>query len=60
MITKVVESSLDEVEFLGRKNIEIESDESQSENNSNSDSEINLEKIRSDVLPSFMKTRKED
>ena len=60
IITNVVESSLDEVEFLARKYIKIESDESQSEDNSNSDSEINLEKIRSDVLSSFMKTRKED
>ena len=52
IITKVVESSLDEVEFLGRKGMKIESD------NSNSDSEISLEKIRSDVLSSFMKNKK--
>ena len=31
IITKVVESSLDEVEFLGRKSIKIESDDSDSE-----------------------------
>ena len=59
-ITKVVESSLYEMEFLGRKSIKIESDESQCEDNSNSDSEISLEKIRIDVLSSFIKTRKED
>ena len=41
-ITKVVESTLDEVEFLGRKSINLESDESQCEDNSNSDSEISL------------------
>ena len=58
IITKVVESSLDEGEFLCRKNIKIESDESQCEDNSNSDSEISLEKIRSDVLSSFMKNKK--
>ena len=57
-ITKVVESSLDEVEFLGRKSIKIKSDESQCEGNSNSDSEISLEKIRSDLLSSFMKNKK--
>ena len=55
IITKVVESSLDEVKFLGRKSIKIESDESQCEDNSNKDSEINLEKIRTDVLSSFIK-----
>ena len=58
IITKVVESSLDEVEFLGRKSIKIESDESQCEDNSNSDSEISLEKIRTDVLSSFIKNKK--
>ena len=58
IITKVVESSLDEVEFLGWKSIKIESDESQCEDNSNSDSEISLEKIRTDVLSSFIKNKK--
>ena len=43
---------------LGRKSIKIESDESQCEDNSNSDSEISLEKIRSDVLSSFIKNKK--
>ena len=38
IITKVVESSLDEVEFLDWKSIKIESDESHCEDNSNSDS----------------------
>ena len=54
------ESSLDEVEFLDRKNIKIELDESQCEGNSNSDSEISLQKIWSDILSSFTKTRKGD
>ena len=58
IITKVVEFYLDEVEFLGRKSIKIESDESQCEDNSNSDSEISLEKIRTDVLSSFIKNKK--
>ena len=46
------------MEFLGRKSIKIESDESQCEDNSNSDSEISLEKIRNDVLFSFIKNKK--
>ena len=54
------ESSLDEVEFLDRKSMKIESDESQCEDNSNSDSEISLQKIWSDILSSFTKTRKGD
>ena len=58
IITKVVESSLFEVEFLGRKSMKIESDESQCKDNSNSDSEISLEKIRTDVLSSFIKNKK--
>ena len=58
IIAKVVESSLDEVEFLGRKSIKIESDEIQCEDNGNSDSEISLEKIRTDLLASFIKNKK--
>ena len=54
------ESSLDEVEFLDRKSMKIESDESQCKDNSNSDSEISLQKIWSDILSSFTKTRKGD
>ena len=46
------------MEFLGWKSIKIESDESQCEDNSNSDSEISLEKIRTDVLSSFIKNKK--
>ena len=49
---------INEVEFLGRKNVKIESDESQSEDYSNSDSEISLEQIRTDVLSSFIKNKK--
>ena len=49
---------INEVEFLGRKSVKIESDESKSEDNSNSDSEISLEKIRTDVLSSFIKNKK--
>ena len=58
IITKVVESSLFDVEFLGWKSMKIESDESQCKGNSNSDSEISLEKIRTDVLSSFIKNKK--
>ena len=43
------------MEFLGRKSTKIESDESQCEDISNSHSEISLEKIRSDVLSSFIR-----
>ena len=46
------------MEFLGRKSTKIESDESQCEDISNSHSEISLEKIRSDVLSSFIKNKK--
>ena len=46
------------MECFGRKSIKIESDESQCEGNSNSDSEISLEKIRTDVLSSFIKNKK--
>ena len=46
------------MEFLGRKSIKIESDESQCEGNGNSDSEISLDKIRTDVLASFIKNKK--
>ena len=49
---------INEVEFLGRKSVKIESNESKSEDNSNSDSEISLEKIRTDVLSSFIKNKK--
>ena len=49
---------INEVEFLGRKSVKIESDESQSEDNSNSGSEISLEKIRTDVFSSFIKSKK--
>ena len=49
---------INEVEFLGRKSVKIESDESKSEDNSNSDSEISLEKIRTDVFSSFIKNNK--
>ena len=54
-ITKVVESTLDKVEFIGWKSIKLESDESQCEDNSNSDSKTGLEKIISDVLSIFKK-----
>ena len=46
------------MEFLGRKSIKIELDESQREDSSDSDSKISLEKIRSDVLSSFIKNKK--
>ena len=46
------------MEFLDWKSIKIESDESQCEDHSNSDSEISLEKIRTDVLYSFIKNKK--
>ena len=38
IITKVIESSSDEVEFLGRKSMKIKSNESQCEGNSKFDS----------------------
>ena len=46
------------MECLGRKSIKIESDQSQCEDISNSDLEISLEKIRTDVLSSFIKNKK--
>ena len=54
-ITKVVQSTLDKVEFIGWKSKKLESDESQCEDNSNSDSKTGLEKIISDVLSIFKK-----
>ena len=54
-VTKVVQSTLHKVEFIGWKSIKLESDESQCEDNSNSDSKTGLEKIISDVLSIFKK-----
>ena len=53
IITKVVETSFDEVEIFCRKSIKIESDKSQCEGNIINCSEISLAKIMSNVLSRF-------